>query len=86
MSYFVEGIKTEENIDTTIRVAQELGVNYVSGSAVDPALKMVDSRREGFKVRHSQPVVSRAQVKSTRHGFPYRGRDPGCLAYGFVRL
>ena len=51
VSYFAGGIKTEEDIDTTIRVARELGVNHVSGSAVDSALKMVDSSftREGLK-------------------------------------
>jgi sugar phosphate isomerase/epimerase len=51
VSYFAGDIKTQEDIDTTVSVARELGVNHVSGSAVGDALKMVDSRfsREGLK-------------------------------------
>jgi sugar phosphate isomerase/epimerase len=51
VSYFAGDIKTEAEIDTTVEVAQQLGVRHVSGSAVGPILKMVDSAfaREGLK-------------------------------------
>lgn len=51
VSYFPGDIKTEADTNTTMKVAQELGVRHVSGSAVGPALKMVDSSftREGLK-------------------------------------
>ena len=51
VSYFCGDIKTEEDISSAVNVARELGVNHVSGSAVGPMLKVVDSRftREGLK-------------------------------------
>jgi sugar phosphate isomerase/epimerase len=51
VSYFCGDIKTEEDINSTVNAARELGVNHVSGSAVGPVLKTVDSRftREGLK-------------------------------------
>lgn len=51
VSYFLGDIKTEADIDTTIKVAQQLGVSHVSGSAIGPTLKMVDSSftRENLK-------------------------------------
>lgn len=51
VSYFAGDTKTEEDINTTVNVARELGATHVSGSAVGDALKMVDSRfsREGLK-------------------------------------
>src|SRR5579864_1845593 len=51
VSYFAGDLKTEEDIDTTVNVARELGVSHVSGSAVGQTLKMVDTRfaREGLR-------------------------------------
>jgi sugar phosphate isomerase/epimerase len=51
VSYFPGDIKSEEDINTTLKVAHELGVNHVSGSAVGQALKIVDASftREGLK-------------------------------------
>jgi sugar phosphate isomerase/epimerase len=51
VSYFSGDIKSEADISTTMKVAHELGVNHVSGSAVGQALKMVDASftREGLK-------------------------------------
>src|SRR5437667_1299220 len=51
VSYFSGDIKTEADIHTTVKVAQELGVSHVSGSAVGETLKIVDSffTREGLK-------------------------------------
>ena len=51
VSYFPGDIKTAADIDTTIKVARQLGVSHVSGSAVGQTLKMVDSSftREGLK-------------------------------------
>jgi sugar phosphate isomerase/epimerase len=51
VSYFAGDIKTEADINTTVKVAQELGVSHVSGSAVGQTLKSVDSSfaREGLK-------------------------------------
>ena len=53
VSYFCGEIKTEEDIGSTVNVARELGVNHVSGSAVGPVLKLVDSRftREGLNLK-----------------------------------
>ena len=44
VSYFSGDIKTEQDLDLTVNVARALGVTHVSGSAVGPALAMVDSR------------------------------------------
>lgn len=51
VSYFAGDIKTQEDLDTTVKVARELGVRHVSGSAVGDALKTVDTRftHEGMK-------------------------------------
>jgi sugar phosphate isomerase/epimerase len=51
VSYFAGDLKTEEDIDTTVNVARELGVSHVSGSAVGQTLKMVDTRfaRDGLR-------------------------------------
>ncbi len=51
VSYFCGDIKTQADLDLTVRVAQALGANHVSGAAAGDALKMIDTRftREGLK-------------------------------------
>jgi sugar phosphate isomerase/epimerase len=51
VSYFAGDIKTQDELDLTVKVSRELGVSHVSGSAVGDALKMVDTRfsQEGLK-------------------------------------
>lgn len=51
VSYFCGDIKTEGDIDLTIRTAKALGAHHVSGSAVGDALKLLDRQfgREGLK-------------------------------------
>ena len=50
-SYFCGDIKTQGDLDLTIRVVRALGARHVSGSAVGDALKMIDTRfsREGLR-------------------------------------
>ncbi len=62
VSYFSGDIKTEADIDTTMKVAQELGVSHVSGSAVGQTLKMVDSS------------FARERLKFGIHNHWFRGR------------
>ncbi len=47
VSYFCGDIKTQADLDLTVRVAQALGANHVSGSAVGEALRMIDTRFTG---------------------------------------
>lgn len=51
VSFFCGDIKTEADIDLTVRAAKELEARHVSGSAVGDALKLVDQRfkREGLR-------------------------------------
>jgi len=51
VSYFCGDIKTEGDIDLTIKTARALGVSHISGSAVGDSLKQVDQRfsQEGLK-------------------------------------
>jgi sugar phosphate isomerase/epimerase len=51
VSFFCGDIKTEADIDLTVRAARGLEARHVSGSAVGDALKLVDQRfkREGLR-------------------------------------
>jgi sugar phosphate isomerase/epimerase len=62
VSYFAGDLKTEGDINTTVNVARELGVSHISGSAVGPMLKVVDTRFTG------------AGLKFGIHNHWFRGR------------